>query len=318
MRMLSPEILERLSELNRLATLRQGATRRSYISVASALSKSDSQLLPGTEYETPWGCCWSHERKLFDVAPIVCRELQSLADAENCTTISNTAHLELRLLATAIPHGTMFLDLETCGFAGSMIFLAGLIRSTDQGPVLTQLFARNYAEEKSVLQALWQIASNHEVLVTFNGKSFDWPAVHDRSTIHHLGRDDRHFHVADGGDPTATGPIVARMLRTHRRPLLRHVDLLHHCRRKWKSTLPNCRLQTLEQFLCGRRRREDIPGAAIPDAYHQFVRAQNHRVIHSILHHNALDLVTLFQLALRVCRDESDADEGANDAWVRS
>ena len=56
---------------------------------------------------------------------------------------------------------------------------------------LSQLLARNYAEEKPLLQTLWNIAADKRVLVTFNGKSFDWPMVHDRSTLHHLGQDPR-------------------------------------------------------------------------------------------------------------------------------
>ena len=79
---------------------------------------------------------------------------------------------------------TVFLDLETCGFAGSMIFLVGLLYHGPRGPVLVQLWARTYAEEPAVLESLREILSDQRMLATFNGKSFDWPQVRDRYTLH--------------------------------------------------------------------------------------------------------------------------------------
>jgi uncharacterized protein len=135
--------------------------------------------------------------------------------------------------------------------------------------------ARNYAEEHAVLVSFWQRAAEHRVLVTFNGKSFDWPMLVDRSA--------RHL-----------------MFRQARRPELLHVDLLHHSRRRWRRQLPNCRLQTLERHICGRGRAGDIPGERIPAAYHQFVRTGFPRDMDAILLHNAVDLVTLLDLAMRL------------------
>ena len=74
-----------------------------------------------------------------------------------------------------------------------------------------------------------------------------------------------------------------------------HLDLLHHARRRWKG-----RLQTLERFVCGRLRAGDIPGHEIPAAYHHFVRTHDAWQIRSILHHNALNLMTLLELSLRM------------------
>ncbi len=189
-------------------------------------------------------------------------------------------HQEIDAFRRRYPRETVFLDLETCGFAGSMIFLIGLIHPTEEGLVLSQLLARNYAEEKPVLESLWQLVSNHHVLVTFNGKSFDWPQVRDRSTLHHVGAKIR-----------VTGTSTSQLI---------HFDLLHHARRRWGRELPDCKLQTLERYICGRRRTGDIPGRDIPPTYHQFVRSGDVRGIRCILHHNALDLVTLLQLSLRV------------------
>jgi uncharacterized protein YprB with RNaseH-like and TPR domain len=85
-----------------------------------------------------------------------------------------------------------------------------------------------------------------------------------------------------------------------------HCDLLHHARRRWRERLPNCKLQTLEQAICGRRRRGDIPGRAIPLAYHEFVRTGDAWQMRNVLHHNALDLVTLLQLSICVAGCDTD------------
>jgi hypothetical protein len=79
-----------------------------------------------------------------------------------------------------------------------------------------------------------------------------------------------------------------------------HVDVLHHARRRWRRQLPDCRLKTLEQLVCRRRRTGDIPGHLIPAAYAEFVRTGFEREIDAILYHNAVDLVTLFDLTLRL------------------
>jgi len=212
---------------------------------------------------------------------------------------------EARALVASFPDRALFLDLETCGLAGAALFLAGCLRRIDGRLTVELLFARTYAEEKAVLVSLWERVRAQDVLVTFNGKSFDWPMVQDRSTRYLLGRvagagpagGERHFQ--DGptrdGDRTSfpadtAGPTV-------------HVDILHHARRRWRGRLPNCKLQTLERYICGRRREGDIPGVQIPAAYQRFVQTGDPREMESVLFHNALDLVTLLDLSIRLAGD---------------
>jgi uncharacterized protein YprB with RNaseH-like and TPR domain len=52
--------------------------------------------------------------------------------------------------------------------------------------------------------------------------------------------------------------------------------------------------------LCGRVRYDDIAGRSIPAAYHEYVRSGDPRQVRRVLHHNALDLLTLLQIALRL------------------
>ena len=68
-----------------------------------------------------------------------------------------------------------------------------------------------------------------------------------------------------------------------------------------EASLPNCKLQTLERFICSRSRRDDLSGAQVPAAYHQFVRtgldAAGRR---DPAVTTRLDLVTLVQVTMRL------------------
>lgn len=168
------------------------------------------------------------------------------------------------------PERALFIDTETTGLAGNMVFLLGAMRVVGGDIVLTQVLARDYREEPALLEAWRDMAARAEFLVSFNGKSFDVPVLRDRLGLHRL-----------------EAP-----------PELLHIDLLHHARRRWRTVLPDCRLQTIEWQLCGRRRVGDIPGEEIPAAYHHFVRTGDSRDMLTVLHHNALDLLTLADIAL--------------------
>ncbi|WP_442482374.1 ribonuclease H-like domain-containing protein [Aeoliella sp. SH292] len=175
----------------------------------------------------------------------------------------------------AFPTQFVGLDLETCGLSGSALFLVGLVRYADEAPVVELLFARNYAEEAAVLHSLGTRLATAQTLVTFNGKSFDWPMVTDRWHRHLLHR---------------TAPL----------PTLSHYDVLHHARRRWRGTLPDCKLQTIERMICRRTRTGDIAGHLIPGAYDHYVQTGTPREMEQVLYHNAVDLVTLLDIAMRL------------------
>jgi len=261
-------------------------------------------LAAGEEAKTASGKHWQIRIPLSRLGSAYADFLQQAQQriAESACAAGAERHAELEAFCRAFPQRILFLDLETCGFAGSAIFLIGLLRREGTALLVEQILARNYAEERSALERLWEVASRCEVLATFNGKSFDWPMVHDRSTRHLLGRDLRICRKKQSKPPAASSPPPAagRLGCDDRRPELLHFDLLHHARRRWRKKLPNCKLQTLERFLLGRRRGDDIPGSRIPDAYHHFVRSGETREMQLILKHNFLDLVTLLELAIRL------------------
>lgn len=176
-------------------------------------------------------------------------------------------------LANKTARDLLFVDIETTGLSsGQPLFLVGALRFDVEPARLDLFLARDYPEEKALLAAFHQIARGKS-LVTFNGKSFDWPYIEGRSRMYRL----------DFEQPPA------------------HFDLLHHARRQWKHSLPNCKLQTLELYLCGRTRVDDVAGRDIPRTYHQFVREHAERgtgahLMSPVLHHNALDILTMAEL----------------------
>ncbi|MCH8922574.1 MAG: ribonuclease H-like domain-containing protein [Planctomycetes bacterium] len=299
--MLTDTIRARLADLNREALPGSQA-----VAIAAARGDRPSRrrkaaledIAPGRKIENDSGTYYLIEQPLGQLWPLAERFIEDkLSTLQLNAADDDPPRPELAAFAEHFPQRVMYLDLETCGFAGSMVFLIGLVCWDGKRLVLRQLFARDYSQEAAIMQALWQTAAECRVLSTFNGKSFDWPMIHDRSTVHHLGIDCRAG--APAGLPSSADVSLAKPLGPRDpRPELVHFDLLHHSRRRWKDVLPNCKLQTLERFICGRRRTGDIPGEAIPAAYHQFVRSGDARGIKAILHHNALDLVTLLQLSL--------------------
>ncbi len=293
--MLTDYVRERISQMAREA---QSLPARRATGTIQPLTLAGRDLPAGCEVRTELGHHWQIEQSLFDLWPdgkVLIDGQQhphsEYRDGNSRDGNSRDGNSRDRLAGDQVafrqsfPHTTVLLDLETCGFAGSMIFLVGLLHETGRDFVLTQLFARDYSEEPAVLASLAKILTGKRVLATFNGKSFDWPMICDRATIHRI---DVAPPITDHAPPGATETSFV------------HFDLLHHARRRFADVVPDCRLTTLEQDICHRRRVGDIPGGEIPAAYHDFVRNGDATQMHSVLHHNAMDLVTLLELALKI------------------
>jgi uncharacterized protein len=172
-----------------------------------------------------------------------------------------------------IPHAHptkwAFLDTETTGLAGgtgTYAFLIGVGSIDASGFRLRQFFMRDYGEEASQLSRLSEYLSQFDVLVTYNGKSYDQPLLETRF----------------------------RMART-RHPFHRmtHLDLLFGARRLWKLRLESCRLVDLEHRILGVEREGDLPGELIPYCYFEFLRTQRAFKLVPIFHHNAIDILSL-------------------------
>jgi uncharacterized protein YprB with RNaseH-like and TPR domain len=161
-----------------------------------------------------------------------------------------------------------FLDTETTGLAGgsgTYAFLIGVGRVTPEGFRVRQFFMRDYNEEASLLWALDRHLSEFDVLVTYNGKTYDQPLLETR------------FRMARARPPFGR---------------LAHLDLLHGARRLWKLRLESCRLVDLENQILGVEREGDLPGEMIPYVYFEYLRTRQAWRVVPIFHHNAIDLLT--------------------------
>jgi hypothetical protein len=180
--------------------------------------------------------------------------------------------------AVVDPRRTMVVDIETGGFAGTPVFLIGLVLLDQRPLAVRQFLARDYPEEETILRALAELTTRRDTWVTFNGKTFDEPMLRDRATL---------YRVA------LTPPRL-------------HVDLLHAARRAWRETLPNCRLTTLERHILRRERIGDVPSSDVPDLFHHFMRTGNAAPLRPVLEHNRIDLVSATELLLRLSRGDAE------------
>ena len=162
-----------------------------------------------------------------------------------------------------------FLDTETTGLsggAGTYAFLIGVGYIAPEGFRLKQFFMRDFGDEASVLHALSDYLAPFDVLVTYNGKSFDQPLLETRFCM------TRRRHPFDR---------------------MRHLDLLHGARRLWKLRLESCRLVELENQILGVEREGDLPGELIPYYYFDYLRSRQAMKLVPIFHHNAIDILSL-------------------------
>ncbi|HEX3851568.1 MAG TPA: ribonuclease H-like domain-containing protein [Polyangiaceae bacterium] len=185
--------------------------------------------------------------------------------------------------SAADPTQWLFLDTETTGLAGgtgTYAFLVGLAWWDGGGMQMEQLFMRDHDEEHSVLHEIAQRLHERPVLVTFNGKSFDWPLL------------DTRF----------------RMTRAIETPALAaHLDLLHPARQMWRWQLGSVRLVDLERQVLnaeslGWSRDDDIDSSRIPEFYFDYLRGGPVEPIAGVLRHNRMDLRGLAALAGRIFR----------------
>lgn len=227
-----------------------------------------AELVPGTSVEGEQGACWLVEQRVADALPHGATILSAFEGIIGAHEAADELHARLAGLR---PADIVLLDTETGGLSSAPVFLVGLIiwpgERAHEGRVL-QMLARDYAEERAVLAEAAHLLAGRRVLMTYNGRAFDLPMIRERMIYHGLG-------------PCPEPPT--------------HLDLLHEVRARFRHDWPDCRLQTLERRLCGRSRWDDIEGAAIPDAWHEFVHSGDAGRIAQILEHNRLDLITMLE-----------------------
>jgi uncharacterized protein len=223
-------------------------------------------------------------QQLFAARPA---EQQWPEDAREVTTEAGS-HLELdrffafsdshgsfllRTLAEMLQRDQVFLDTETTGLAGgsgTLAFLTGLGWCEADGFRIRFYLLREHGDEASALVAIAAELQRFRQVVTYNGRAFDVPLLETRFTM-----------------------------QRQRTPFARmdHADLLYDARRVWKLRLESCRLVELEKQILGHERIGDVPGELIPHIWFQWLRTNALGQMPAVLHHNALDILSLACLA---------------------
>lgn len=165
----------------------------------------------------------------------------------------------------------LFLDTETTGLSGgtgTVAFLVGLANFEEGVLRVTQLIVPSLAEEAPMLAELAVRLAAASCVLTYNGKSFDWPLLRTRYVLNRL-------------------PVPA---------LPPHVDLLHSTRRIWKARLGGLRLTEIEREVLHHFRDDDVSGSEIPARYFAFLRDGARERLAPILEHNQHDLIALAAL----------------------
>ncbi len=173
-------------------------------------------------------------------------------------------------LGSVRPRGALYLDTETTGLSGgtgTVAFLVGLAFFRG-GWVLEQLLVRELGEEVPMLARVAERIRGAELLVTFNGKSFDVPLLRTRFAM-------------------------ARMELPPEPP---HLDLVHVARRLHKARGVSCKLTSLEEHVLGFVRLDDVPSGEVSAHYLHFLRTGDTRGLVGVVDHNGLDVETMIAL----------------------
>lgn len=176
-------------------------------------------------------------------------------------------------LERCAPERALFMDTETSGLAGgtgTVAFLLGLSwRDEASGRwMLEQALLRQLGEEAPLLALFAERLRGASMLVTYNGKSFDWPLLRARFVMNRM-------------SPPEPPP---------------HLDLVHVARRLHRPRLASCSLVAIEDQVLGRPRVDDVPGAEIVAIYAHYLRTGDAAALGGVVEHNAADVLAMVAL----------------------
>jgi len=137
-----------------------------------------------------------------------------------------------------------------------------------------QYLMKSYADEPALLEAVASALSNRDILVTFNGRSFDAPLLEGR------------YAMCRMENPLAD--------------TVRHLDLLHPARRAWKLRLNSCNLKRLEESILNTPRENDLPGSEVPARFFEYLKCGDLSLLEDVIEHNRRDILTLGALLSRL------------------
>jgi uncharacterized protein len=265
-------------------------------------------VLGGRPVDTPFGRCVVVDRRYeaerwhgsIQIAQCAVDDLSALLILDPALRVSLADRGQTPAVGLRTFPRTIFIDLETTGLsggAGTVAFLVGC-GFFDLGAFqVRQFLLTSHSSERALLWAVAEFFKDADLIVTYNGKSFDVPVMETRWLFHRL-------QMPLDGVP--------------------HFDMVHPARRLWRPRAASidvddggCRLATLERTLFNVNRVGDVGGFEIPARFFRFLRSGDPRPLESVLEHNRLDLVSLAAVMARAvelargghlaCRDCGEA-----------
>ena len=171
------------------------------------------------------------------------------------------------------PRHLLAFDTETTGLAGgtgTRAFMIGAADLTATGRLrVRQLLTTTMAAETAMLRTFAGWLHDRTVLLSYNGRSYDSPLLKTRYRLARM--------------PCPVTP-------------LRHLDLLHPARRRWRGVWENCRLATIERHVLHVLREDDLPGSEAPRAWRDYLQGGDARDLRRVLQHNHTDVRSLVGL----------------------
>jgi uncharacterized protein YprB with RNaseH-like and TPR domain len=188
------------------------------------------------------------------------------------------------------PARLAFLDIETTGLSGgtgTYVFLAGLGSFEGDAFVLRQYVLPDPEGERAMLALLARDLEALDGIVTYNGRTFDVPALRSRATLARL--------------PWRLGEVP-------------HFDLLQSVRGLYRHRLEGCGLADAERALLAVERRNDVPGHLIPGIYFDYLRCGRAAPLRRVLRHNADDVLSMVGILAAVAGLFEAGEQGPEDA----
>ena len=165
-------------------------------------------------------------------------------------------------------------DIETSGLypSSSKCILGGLLLPAEDRAETIQFFADTKKEEPDLLSSYCDLLAQNDVLISYNGNSFDLPFLSARLAHHRL--------------PSPLGSFFSFDL----------YRAVHHYS-SLRSVLPNLRQKTVEYYLgLSDSRKDEISGEESVRLYEEYLRTGSASAKEKVLLHNRDDLIQLTRL----------------------
>lgn len=184
--------------------------------------------------------------------------------------ISDTKYRNIREFIPFPKERALYIDIETTGFSrkNDMIYLVGLLYFQDDQMMITQYLCQKPEDEYELLFKLNTMMNDFDVLVHFNGDSFDLPFIKERMKLYRM---HENLSQLESFDYYRKIKPMKKLLQTD-----------------------NFKLKTLER-ICGYDRVDPFTGGELIALYKKYLDGDGLLEM-SFITHNEEDMIGLYHL----------------------